>query len=49
MPLKIQCSLFAVKFSRATSCIRWLNSEHTKVLRTVSVLIIRDDKDRDSA
>jgi hypothetical protein len=49
MPLKIQCKLFAVKFLRATGCIRWLNSEQTKVLRTLSVLIIRDDKDSDSA
>ena len=49
MPIKIQCNLIAVELSWATNSIRWLNGEQTKVLRTVSVLIIRDDKNGDSA
>jgi len=49
MPIKIQCNLTAVKLSWASSCMRWLNIEQTKVLRTVSVLINRDDKNGDSA
>ena len=45
MSIKIQCNqMIAVKLSWATSCIRWLKSEQTKVLRTVCVLIIRDDR-----
>jgi hypothetical protein len=36
-----------MKFSRAISQVKWLSGEQTNVSKTISVLVLRVDKDRD--
>jgi hypothetical protein len=53
--LDVQSKESSIKFSWASSRVSWLNGEQTDILRTISVLVIRepsqvpDDKDRDGS